>query len=599
MPKNKLRMLLAVFAGISVFIAIVLVMKIPARIATGNRAQFAIRQLDSMRPPMLAIEDAEAENLQDDQMIVFNRSAQKLRKQIAGYLDAARYNTELHQRVEQFSSAVENWLNGEEKLLKYRIALGGKTADIQTYKQLEQHYKATVGLFLQALKVLALGEQPIHQDITLGRKAGVALQILATLLILYLLTLIIIFQRISKRELLASFHQIQVARRDLARREEYLSLTLNSIGDAVIATDAKGLVTRMNPVAEQLTGWPEAQARGKPLKNIFHIVNAMTRKPVPDPVEKVLENGQIVGLANHTVLIGKDSNEYQIADSGAPIRDEDGNVFGVILVFRDVTEEYRLQAETLAHRDELEQRVSERTQELESFSYAVSHDLRAPLRSIQGFADALLEDNVSQLDDDGKDHLQRIFSAARRMSELIDALLVLSRINRADIHHTDVNLSETAHKIAEKLQEQNISHETEWRIADNLHVTGDADLLYAALENLLGNAWKYCSRNSGKTCIEFGAMKQDERQIFFVRDNGCGFNADYSDKLFTAFQRLHGSEYEGSGIGLATVRRIIERHNGQVWAESESDNGATFYFTVGWISPIADRHHRNPGQYTD
>jgi len=312
----------------------------------------------------------------------------------------------------------------------------------------------------------------------------------------------------------------------------------------------------------------------------------MTRELVPDPVEKVLEYGQIVGLANHTVLISKDGNEYQIADSGAPIRDENGNVFGVILVFRDVTEEYRLQAEILAHRDELEQRVSERTQELESFSYAVSHDLRAPLRSIQGFSDALLEDNVSQLDDEGKDHLQRIFSAARRMSELIDALLVLSRVTRADIHHTDVNLSDAAHNIAEKLQEQDPSHVTEWQITDDLHVTGDADLLYAVLENLLGNAWKYSSRNSEKTCIEFGAIKQDNRQVFFVRDNGCGFNADYSDKLFTAFQRLHGNEYEGSGIGLATVQRIIKRHNGQVWAESESANGATFYFTVGQSSAV-------------
>jgi len=206
MPKNKLRMLLAVLAGIAIFIAIVLVMHIPLRIATGNRAQLAIQMLDAMRVPMLAIEDSEVSKSGSDKMKAFNRAEGKLRKLVVQYLDMASYNPELYTRVELFSSTVEDWLAEEEKLREDKKSLGDGANDTQAYRQLEQQYETAVEYFLQSLKVLALGEQPVHQDIKQGRHASYALQVLTALLILYLLALIIIFQRISRRELLASFH---------------------------------------------------------------------------------------------------------------------------------------------------------------------------------------------------------------------------------------------------------------------------------------------------------------------------------------------------------------------------------------------------------
>ena len=588
MPKNKFRLLMAALAGIAAFVSALLLMDIPARIIKGNHAQIAIQHLDSMRPPMLAIEKTEDALSKTADMAAFTRSATELRTRVARYRETSQYNEELHKRVTQFSRVIDNWLTSEKALWEYRNSLAAATGSLEKLQQLEVQHNAAIGEFLNAMEVLALGERPIHQDIEQGRQASQRLQILAVLLVLYLLSLIIIFQRMAKKTLLTSFHEVQEARRDLAQREQYLSLTLDSIGDAVIATDVQGHVTRMNPVAEQLTGWSENDALKLPLKQIFHIVNAMTREPVADPVEKVLQSGKTVGLANHTVLISRSGEEYQIADSGAPIRDDDGRILGVILVFRDVTREYRLQAEIRAHRDELEHRVSIRTQELEqsnkeleSFSYAVSHDLRAPLRSINGFSEALLEDNCDQLDDRGKDYLKRVSAAARHMGELIDAMLILSRVTRKDIRHTDVDLTKAANEIVEALRKQAPSRDVEWRISENLHAEGDIDLLYIALENLLGNAWKYSSRNTGKTCIEFGAMEQEGKQVFFVRDNGCGFNTDYSDKLFATFQRLHGKDYEGTGIGLATVHRIIQRHHGQIWADSTQGEGSTFYFTLG------------------
>ena len=167
------------------------------------------------------------------------------------------------------------------------------------------------------------------------------------------------------------------------------------------------------------------------------------------------------------------------------------------------------------------------------------------------------------------------------MGELIDALLILSRVTRKDIRHTDVNLSQVAGEIIRELVKQAPERDVEWIISPGLHAKGDSDLLRITLENLLGNAWKYSNRNTGRTRIEFGSVELNGEQVFFVRDNGCGFNDKYIDKLFTAFQRLHGNEFEGTGIGLATVHRIISRHNGRIWAKNNTDEGCTFYFTLG------------------
>ncbi len=218
--------------------------------------------------------------------------------------------------------------------------------------------------------------------------------------------------------------------------------------------------------------------------------------------------------------------------------------------------------------------------ELEAFSYSVSHDLRAPLRGIDGFSQALLEDQEDKLDETGKDYLRRIRAGAQRMGRLIDELLELARLSRADLKRQSVDLSGIADKIVERLQAAEPERDVAVSIAPGLEVQGDTALLTVALENLLGNAWKYTGKRA-EARIELSRVTVDGRPAFCVRDNGAGFDMAHAHKLFGAFQRLHAmTEFEGNGVGLATVQRIITRHGGRVWAEAEEGKGAAFFFTL-------------------
>ena len=237
--------------------------------------------------------------------------------------------------------------------------------------------------------------------------------------------------------------------------------------------------------------------------------------------------------------------------------------------------------------DELEQRVVERTKELattnkelEAFSYSVSHDLRAPLRSIDGFSQALLEDYADKFDSAGRDHLQRVRRAAQRMAALIDDMLNLSRVTRSAIRREKLDLSAVAKSIATELREAEPDRRVEFVIESDLNAVGDSQLVRTALENLLRNSWKYTSAHPCAR-IEFGKSQQNGKHPFFVRDDGAGFDPRYADRLFGAFQRLHtAKEFPGTGVGLATVQRIIHRHGGEIWAEGAVEKGATFYFTL-------------------
>ncbi len=252
-----------------------------------------------------------------------------------------------------------------------------------------------------------------------------------------------------------------------------------------------------------------------------------------------------------------------------------------------IVERMRAEAELARHRNHLEQLVEERTveleavnKELESFAYSVSHDLRAPLRAMDGFSEALLQEYEDALDATGQDYLRRVRAASQHMDQLIDDLLQLSRITRGDIQQEQVNLSALATAVAAELQEAEPQRQVEFLITDGLVADGDPRLLRVVMENLLSNAWKFTSQ---QPCgiIEVGKAEQDGQQVYFVRDNGTGFDMAYADKLFSAFQRLHSdAEFEGNGIGLATVQRIIHRHGGRIWGEGEVGQGATFYFAV-------------------
>jgi signal transduction histidine kinase len=237
--------------------------------------------------------------------------------------------------------------------------------------------------------------------------------------------------------------------------------------------------------------------------------------------------------------------------------------------------------------DELEQRVKDRTvqleasnRELEAFCYSVSHDLRAPLRGIDGWSLALLEDYRDKLDEKGRQQLERVRADTQRMGQLIDDLLLLSRVTRGPIEHSPVDLTALAQEVAARLQEVEPERRVEFAAQPGLTAQGDARLLEIVLSNLLGNAWKF-SGGRPLAQVEFGRTEVDSRPAFFVRDNGVGFDMNYAQKLFGAFQRMHkASEFPGTGIGLATVQRVIQRHGGRVWAEARVDRGATFYFTL-------------------
>jgi light-regulated signal transduction histidine kinase (bacteriophytochrome) len=226
--------------------------------------------------------------------------------------------------------------------------------------------------------------------------------------------------------------------------------------------------------------------------------------------------------------------------------------------------------------------------ELESFSYSVAHDLRAPLRSIDGFSQALLEDCADRLDDDARKHLRYVREAAQEMAALIDGLLSLSRVTRSELHRQTVNLTRLAAAALDQLRNAAPDRRVETVVAPALIAEGDPRLVRSLLDNLLGNAWKFTRKKTiGK--IEVGATMRDGHQAFFVRDNGAGFDMAYAAKLFGAFQRLHAAhEFEGTGIGLATVQRIVNRHGGRVWADAEVGRGATFYFTLWDARPDSE-----------
>jgi len=236
--------------------------------------------------------------------------------------------------------------------------------------------------------------------------------------------------------------------------------------------------------------------------------------------------------------------------------------------------------------DQLEALVAERTEEListnkelESFSYSISHDLRAPLRALDGFSHALMEEHSDQLDTAGQDYLQRIRNATQRMSRMIDGLLNLSRIIRQDLSRETIDLSHAAEHVFKRLHETEPDRKIEINIHPGVNACGDGDLLAIVMENLLGNAWKYTGKTEHAQ-IEFGARQMDGQTVFYVSDNGAGFDMRHAGKLFGAFQRLHGAEFSGTGIGLATVERIVHRHGGKIWAHSEQDKGAKFCFTL-------------------
>jgi PAS domain S-box-containing protein len=276
-----------------------------------------------------------------------------------------------------------------------------------------------------------------------------------------------------------------------------------------------------------------------------------------------------------------------ILSRGFPVRREaDGKIIRIVGTHLDLTERKQTEAAIRSLNIDLERRavlLESANRELEAFAYSVSHDLRAPLRGIDGFSQALLEDYADRLDEQGKDYLSRVREASRRMDQLIDDMLKLSRVTRSEIQYEEIDLSSMVRESAAALWKAQPARRVDFRITKGLVIRGDPRLFRLVIDNLLGNAWKFTCRKE-EAVIEFGTVKMEGRAAYFVRDNGAGFDQAYAEKLFVPFQRLHAeSEFAGTGIGLSIIKRIIHRHGGEAWAEGEAGKGATFYFTLGSV----------------
>lgn len=342
-----------------------------------------------------------------------------------------------------------------------------------------------------------------------------------------------------------------------------------------IGTD--GLIRQCNKSASEMLGYGVQEILGRPILE-FYADTAQGKEKASLIFKRFLEGEAIVD--KELQLQKADGTRVWGSLTVNPVRNTKGQIMESRSVIVDITERKQAENELKQYHNHLEELVRERTIELEAFSYSVSHDLRAPLRTIDGFSQAILEDYEDKLDAQGKDYLLRIRTSTQFMGQLIADMLKLYRITSTEIDIAQVNLTQIAISVINELQQSQPERLVDIKIADGLEDSADPRLIHIALENLFGNAWKFTEKQE-KAEIEFGTTKKDGKKVYFIRDNGTGFDMEHMDKLFAPFQRLHSvAEYPGTGIGLATVRRVISRHGGKVWAEGKSGRGATFYFTL-------------------
>ncbi len=383
------------------------------------------------------------------------------------------------------------------------------------------------------------------------------------------LATILLLANLTKR----SQMQAERARRETQNSDEQrfvLAAIVESSGDAIIGSSLDGLIGSWNQGAERLFGYTAKEMIGRPLSVLLVPEHAIEEERAG------LAAGEL-GAPFETVHRHKNGSDVDVSVTISPIRDSRGELVGASLAARDMSEWKRAEAKVLRAREAAEAA----TRELEAFNYTVAHDLRAPLRGIDGFCHILKEDHGKSLDAEGHRYLDRVSLAAQHMGRLIDSLLALGRVTRVGLRTQTVDLSELARAAAAQLKEAQPSRAVEIVIEGGLVEQGDRELLGAMIDNLLSNAWKF-TRHQPNTRIEFGVEPDGGKTAYFVRDNGAGFDMAYYSKLFGVFQRLHTmTEFEGTGVGLATVQRIMNRHGGRVWAEGKVGEGACFYFTFG------------------
>ncbi len=361
--------------------------------------------------------------------------------------------------------------------------------------------------------------------------------------------------------------------------EAYRTLVSQVKDYAIFMLDPEGRVMSWNEGAERIKGYKPEEVVGRHFSIFYTPSDLADDRPRKELVVATREGR----FEDEGWRVRKDGSRFWANVVITVLKDNTGRVCGFGKVTRDLSERKRVEDGIRRLNEELAHRTAEleaTNKELEAFAYSVSHDLRAPLRAIDGFSQILLEDYMESLDADGQENLQRVRAATQRMGELIDGLLSLARLTRREMQRETVDLSALANSVAQSLRQSDPARKVDFAIAEGMTTHGDRHLWEVALQNLLENAWKFTG-NQPHAQIEFGKREENGKDTFFVRDNGAGFDMAYAGKLFGAFQRLHTrGEFEGHGIGLATVQRIVHRHGGRIWAEGAVGRGATFSFTV-------------------
>ena len=369
--------------------------------------------------------------------------------------------------------------------------------------------------------------------------------------------------------------------RELLATRDLLRTTLSSIGDAVVSTDTSGCITFMNPVAEQLTGWFEDDARGKPIQEVVVLVQEGTTTTIENSVLPALKVGEIVGLTNHTSIIAKDGRCMAIDNGASPIRDENGGVVGEVLIFRDISKQRATQKE-LAEAQALAQamiaKLERSNEDLSQFAAVASHDLRSPLNNIMQFAQLLEGRHGGELGE-SKELLKFLIASAKRMGALIEDLLRYARItSNLPVTSEPVNANVAIDTAIENLQASMTKADAVVTHDVLPKLTVDQTHLVQIFQNLIGNAIHYRGREAPR--IHVGVADQRDMYSFSCSDNGVGIAPEYQAQIFEPFKRLHGADRPGSGIGLAICKRVVERSGGKIWVESQVNEGSTFYFTL-------------------
>jgi PAS domain S-box-containing protein len=358
---------------------------------------------------------------------------------------------------------------------------------------------------------------------------------------------------------------------DVTERRNRLAAIVNDSDDAIMSRTLDGVITSWNASAERIYGYTAAEMIGRTMDCLI----PPERKDDEAQIAQRVIGGERI-MHFDTVRRRRDGQDIVMSFTLSPIRDSRAVIVGVATIGRDVTALKKLRAELVRAKEAAESA----NRDLESFSYSVAHDLRAPLRALDGFSQALHEDYGERLDETGQKYLRYMRESAARMSALLDDMLSLCRLASRDLRREDVDLSALARATLERLAQAEPGRRVVVAIEPGLSVFADPGLMALALDNLLGNAWKFTARKSPAR-IELGSCHLERGRACFVRDNGAGFDPAHADKLFGVFQRLHeASDFPGTGIGLATVQRVIRQHGGRIWAEGKVNEGATFYFVL-------------------